>query len=382
MLILAAGAGCDWPFSTTPTSEDPVFQVTAVVSTDRLVTSGFVNLSWPLVGIDNFQEFRVSRRHALSQDPALGRWILLATLTNSQANAWRDTIYDDEVLRYQVAVFRSDGLFGASEVEVEVPATTRLAVPEDIPSLADAALSPIMDDGDSVMVGPGHYEISNLVIEGKGLIIIGVGGADETILEGGPLASDSIMIQVEGGLLQGFTIEAGIALTGGGIYAGGSAILRHLILRNNLARVGFVQPWGGWGGGAYLSDFARMENCLIYSNSATKRGGGIYIDPNPGRVLIINCTIYGNTAVGQFTAQPDNAGGGIWSQNGFARVENCLVVNNGAKNVMPLPPDIFAPQVQYTGAGPDWAAVGSTNLADDPDFVNPALGNFRLHPGS
>ncbi len=49
---------------------------------------------------------------------------------------------------------------------------------------------------------------------------------------------------------------------------------------------------------------------------------------------------------------------------------------------MPLPPDIFAPQVLYTGAGPDWAALGSTNLAAEPEFVNPAVGNFRLQPGS
>ena len=382
ILFLVAAAGCEWPFSTTPTSDEPIFQVTAVVSTERLITSGFVDLGWPLVGIDNFQAFHISRRFALSQDSALGSWKLLATITDSRVNTWRDTIYDDEILRYQVAVFRSDGTFGASEVEAQVPTTTRIVVPEDFTLLADAALSPIMDDGDTILVGPGHYDISGLKIAGKGLVIIGTEGADETFLERGPLASDSIMIQVEGGLLQGFTIEAGIALTGGGIYAGGSAVLRHLILRSNQARVGLVQPWGGWGGGAYLFDLARMENCLIFSNSATKQGGGVYIDPNSGRVRIVNCTIYGNTAVGQFTLQPESAGGGIWSQNGFARVENCLVVNNGNGNIMPLPPDIFAPQVLYTGAGPDWAALGSTNLAAEPEFVNPAVGNFRLQPGS
>ncbi len=166
ILLLVAAAGCDWPFSTTPTSDDPIFQVTAVLSTERMITSGFVDLGWPLVGIDNFQAFHISRRQAFTQDSALGSWNLLATLTNSQVNTWRDTIYDDEILRYQVAVFRSDGTFGASEVEVEVPATTQFAVPEDFTLLADAALSPIMDDGDTILVGPGHFDIDGLDIEG------------------------------------------------------------------------------------------------------------------------------------------------------------------------------------------------------------------------
>ncbi len=383
-------ASCDLPFNTEPTIDDPLFQVSATVSSQRLIDSAFVDLSWPAIGIDDFREFRISSRYADPIDTAQSAWIELATIADPRISTWRDTIFDDEDLTYSVAVIRQDGPYGSSAVTLTVPSTTHFLVPTDMATIAAAALSPMMDDDDSVLVLPGFYIVSNLTIAGKALNIIGLEGAGATYIRGAgaiefgrdSLQADSVMIKVEGGLVQGFTIETGLSLFGGGIQAGGSAVLRHLILRSNHARVGLVQPWGGFGGGAYLSGSARMENCLVFSNSAVKRGGGIFIDPNPGRVRIVNCTIYGNVAEGQFTLLADSAGGGIASLNGVAQVENCIVIGNTGKDIRPLPPDIFAPSVFHTNAGQEWTEVSSTNLAVDPLFVNPAGGDFQLADGS
>ncbi len=381
--LMAAPLGsCDWPFNTEPTTDEPLFQVSATVSAQRLIDSAFVDLSWPVIGIDDFREFRINRRYAEPVNTDQGAWVELAIIADPRTSSWRDTIFDDEDLTYSVTVIRQDGPYGSSVVTLAVPHTTHLVVPTDMATLAAAALSPMMDDGDSVLVLPGTYVVSSLTILGKGLNIIGLEGAGSTYLEGDPLGPDSVMIRVEGGLVQGFTIEMGTALFGGGIQAGGSALLRHLVLRSNRARVGLVQPWGGFGGAAYLSDLARMENCLVFSNSAVKRGGGIFIDPNPGQVRIINCTIYGNVAEGQYTSPFFSAGGGIASNNGVARVENCIVVGNTGEDIRPLPPDIFAPAVWYTNASQEWLGVSSTNLAVDPLFLNPGGGDFRLADGS
>ena len=372
---------CDSPFDTTVTHDGPIFQIAAELSTLRLTTSAFVDLSWPAIGIDDFSEIRIHRRYPQSLDTTQSSWRLRARITEPQAHSWRDTIYDDESLRYQVQVILGSGPSGSSEVGVEIPATTHLVVPDEVDSISTAALSPLMDDGDTVLVMPGIYPTSNLAVTGKAIVILGAGGARRTRLERPPTSTDSIMIKLAGSLIQGFTIEGGDALFGGGIYAAGSTVIRQCLIRANRSTIGSPQAWGGFGGGLYLLDQARVENCLIVSNSSDKRGGGIFVDPDAGAIMIVNCTIYGNQATGQFSPQPGGVGGGVAATPGTT-MRNCIIVNNTADNIAPGPAEPVAPTVTYSNSDDAWLAGDDTNSAGNPLFVNTGALDFHLLPDS
>jgi hypothetical protein len=382
LVVLLLASSCEWPFDTQATLEDAIFQITAEVSTTRLVDSAFVDLFWPTLGFDNFKEFVISRRYLNPVDTSQSTWHTRARIINPYVATWRDTIYDDESLRYQVAVVLTSGPYGSSEVEVRIEPTTRIVVPTDNESLRFSILTPLIDSGDSVLVLSGAYTISDLLINDKAINLIGVDGARTTILERDPASADTIMIQITDCLIRGFTIRDGVALFGGGIYAAGSSLIRQCILRRNGTILGSDQPWGGFGGGLHLFDQARVENCLITLNHADKLGGGILIDANAVDVRITNCTIYANEAVGMFADPSFGTGGGIAALSGSATIENCIVVENSVENISPPPESPFAPRVSYSNAGSTWLAADITNISGDPTFENPRSGNFRLRWGS
>jgi hypothetical protein len=117
------------------------------------------------------------------------------------------------------------------------------------------------------------------------------------------------------------------------------------------------------GGGVWLNgSSAALRNCLLYRNSTTGSGGGVFLSDG----TVENCTIVNNTAGG--------SGGGIYRTGGIVR--NCIVYNNTTNNINN--PD---ESVTYTcTANPDAAGDGCINA--DPLFVNIAAANYRLHPGS
>ena len=78
----------------------------------------------------------------------------------------------------------------------------------------------------------------------------------------------------------------------------------------------------GSGAGAYLNNYVTLKNCSISDNVATMYGGGLYINSTGGasRVTLSNCTITGNSS---------SMGGGVCDRIG-ATFTNCNIINNTA----------------------------------------------------
>jgi parallel beta-helix repeat protein len=150
---------------------------------------------------------------------------------------------------------------------------------------------------------------------------------------------------------------------GGGVYAvGANALVTRCVIASNAATRSNMD-----GGGVYLDGGARLRNCLVNGNTAGQNGGGIYLTASTSTVE--NCTIVRNTASG-------GSGGGVYRANGV--VSNSIVYLNSAVTA----PNYSgaASGIAYSCADPLVANTG--NISDDPQFVNPAAGNYRLPFGS
>ncbi|MFB0515177.1 MAG: right-handed parallel beta-helix repeat-containing protein [Candidatus Neomarinimicrobiota bacterium] len=384
LLCLLLFSVCEWPFNTQPTLEGPIFKVTAQLSQRYFIDSAFVNLAWPPVGYDNFTSLKIIRRYVHPPDTLSDDWELRAVITNPYVNTWKDTIYDDEDLRYQVTVYQVEGPYGSSEVDVMVPPVTRLTVPTESTTIKQAVESRVVDNGDTVLVLPGEYFTRPVDFQRKKIHLLSSHGAASTTLIRSPSGttawSNEPLITMSGGSLRGFTITHGIAARGSGVYAGGTSVIRHCILRENVASAAW--PQAGLGGALYLTDSVHIENCILYNNSSSHEGAGIYIDVDAEDVRVVNSTIQGNAAGvkgGGIALQV----GGIDSLGGTVTIENCIVVNNGrGGNIYPPPHYAWVPCVIYSNAGEGWPDVNSTNIADDPLFADPTMGDFNLQPGS
>ena len=107
----------------------------------------------------------------------------------------------------------------------------------------------------------------------------------------------------------------------------------------------------GSGAGVYLNNYVTLNNCVIINNAATMYGGGVYINSTGGtaHVTLHNCVIadnsasmgggvcdrvgaaYTNCRVSNNTAT--TKGGGIYLYNNTEPVfKNCIINNNTAKN--------------------------------------------------
>jgi hypothetical protein len=145
----------------------------------------------------------------------------------------------------------------------------------------EAALG-IADYGTLVLVSNGTYDLSGeLQVNGQ-VILQGVGGWSNTVLDAGGL-SRCLALNHAGAEIDGFTVTGGAADKGAGIM---------------------------------LADDATVRNCLIVSNNATGRGGGVYCD---GSGEILDCTIKDNTS---------GANGGGFYLNRGGSVDRCHIVSN------------------------------------------------------
>ncbi|MHC1778569.1 MAG: T9SS type A sorting domain-containing protein [Lentimicrobium sp.] len=191
-------------------------------------------------------------------------------------------------------------------------------IPDDFPTIQqgiDAA-----DEGDTILVQPGTY-YENIIVSNKTFVLASLylntqdtAYISQTIIDGNLTGSCITMSHCNNGTkLSGFTLQYGLAQSGGGLFIQASSPnADHLIVRNNEA--------SSYGGGIYV-DYSNptFEDVLIANNTASY-GGGLY---GMRYVTLKNVTVTGNDA---------NMGGGIFFQKdwGFMYLENVSVMENYA----------------------------------------------------
>jgi hypothetical protein len=263
------------------------------------------------------------------------------------------------------------------------PYTNWATAATDIQSAVDAALA-----GDVVLVTNGIYQTggrlfsdttTNRLAVDKAITIKSVNGPAVTIIRGYQVpgttngaSSVRCVYLVSGATLSGFTLTNGSTTgNGGGIHCdNSSALVSNCIITGNSA--------GGSGGGGsgwatFLNCLIRgntaftnggglcwgwATNCLIVGNSAQKGGGTYLVD------LLYNCTISGNTASVSY--------GGVGSG---VHMYNCIVYYNTA----PVSSNHSAKMDHCCTVPIDYSIYSFTN---EPRFVDPAAGNFRLQSNS
>jgi len=231
-------------------------------------------------------------------------------------------------------------------------------------------------DGDIVRVSDGTYRES-INFKNKAITVQSVNGAEFTIIDGSQSDSDGSTVTFSSGetadsVLEGFSIQNGLAYGGGGIYfSESSPTIRKCIIRDNGAK---------YGGGiaCYASSSPEITNCVIAGNTSSSTGGGIYLNDGSSPTFI-NCTISDNSAV---------EGGGIYClANSSPTVINSVFWGNladEAGNEILLLSNSFI-TITYSDIEGGWTGsgnIGDDPIADNPLFVDPGLGNYRLKADS
>ncbi|MEQ8770025.1 MAG: right-handed parallel beta-helix repeat-containing protein [Phycisphaerales bacterium] len=155
---------------------------------------------------------------------------------------------------------------------------------------------------------------------------------------------------------------------GGGVYHNASpATYTRCTFVNNKTE----GPVADDGGAMYITGETTNEvlatSCLFANNTANSSGGAIIMLSGPDS-RFLNCTIYGNTALGAFSG---SGGGGVYTSGTGAtgRFRNCIVRGNT--------PDQFTGPASLEYSNVDGGA-GSGTIDMDPLFVDAAAGDFRL----
>ncbi len=277
-------------------------------------------------------------------------------------------------------------------------------------------------DGDLILVNDGSYE--PITTDNKRIEIRSVNGPEATVIDAsllwpggitnrcatlGEFASDTNSV------LSGFCLTNGItAMYGGGsfggtltncvlsgntvgIYGGGSygGALYDCVLSGNKAVAGGGSAYGtlyncilignmadNHGGGSYR---ATLNNCVLSGNTAGLNGGGAH-GGSANDASLNNCVLSGNTA---------NYGGGAYG----ASLNNCVLNGNKAKNYGGGADEATLNNCIVWGNSAGWqhpavrnsncqyccldeTVAGAGNIFEDPLFVAPANGDYRLKSGS
>jgi predicted outer membrane repeat protein len=178
-------------------------------------------------------------------------------------------------------------------------------------------------------------------------------------------------------LIKGFTIEEGGDpghSVAGGIQVFGrdpiSLTVQNVVLRRNTAVNG---------GGIAAEGTAvqlRLVNVVVSDNVGNNGPGGIYLLGVPGRVTatLVNTTVTHNH--GSFFS------GGIGIEGDVRlRLLNSIVWDNALAEIAKGPSGQSIITVSHSDVG-EHLYPGEGNLSVNPRFLNPPLGNYRLHPAS
>ena len=155
---------------------------------------------------------------------------------------------------------------------------------------------------------------------------------------------------------------------GGGLYCYlTNPILDNVVIVNNSAS----SNYGGDGGGIYcMESNPSLQNVTISGNSASSSGGdggGIYC--NESSPSLQNVTISDNSA-----SSTNGFGGGIYCYNSNPILVNCIMWNDSPWEEICI--ESGSVTATYSDIEDGWAGIG--NIDSDPEFIDPANGNYNL----
>jgi len=250
-------------------------------------------------------------------------------------------------------------------------------------------------EGDTVLVAAGTYAILKPITITNGIVVLGEAGAVDTIVQGAYSGRCFTVIH-SNAVVDGFTIRGGRASSiftdakdpndnnGGGMLLD-RGIVRNCIFRDNISHDIGGGLFGNWGtaencyfisnsayyGGGCGGSNTVLLNCVLVQNYAHQNGGGVNLSGGIASA-VWNCTITDNTAI--------HEGGGIAIGGDNPIVENSIVYGNTALNG----PNYFgvdsSGRFLHSCTYPSTNAIG--NISNNPEFVNPSEGDYRLKAGS
>ena len=325
-MLMLLWLACDLPFSTKPSAEDDLFLVTHDYDNRVIHHKTAVTISWSDITIEDFKEYRIEKAKIISEDYY---WVDLARLPDSLATSYIDTLDDDGTFQYRVRVVdnRDQYRHELSE-EFVVPNISTLNIPDHYADLETAYNTKFIDNGDSIVFRPGVYP-GNHDLLGKDVLITSTHGPIITILTG--TTTQQSVISIDKGKLDGLGIQNGNGFSGGGVWAGGTAVVANCFIRNNLAvedPTANMQIYpSGHGGGVFITDTALVTDCKIVNNRARRGGGGVAMDKF---AMLQNSIIFGNSNLSGPLAEPPYSGGGAFiSDHSFGVVvRNCRFTRN------------------------------------------------------
>ena len=192
---------------------------------------------------------------------------------------------------------------------------------------------------------------------------------------------------------------------GGGISLNmdGVTIEDCIIERNHAARWPPATFNQGLGGGIEIQREAAVNRCRIVNNEAQDGGGGIFL-PIGGDGIFSNCTIQGNTAgkrggavflVNRLTNPtftnctivnnhaPDASG--LLVNESLPTFLNCILINSSTDEIREMKPSSYQSnepitKISYSNVSGGWPGEG--NIDEDPHFLDPENGDYRLQSSS
>ncbi len=196
-------------------------------------------------------------------------------------------------------------------------------------------------------------------------------------------------VQFREGLMSGCSISENY---GSGVYLFCSAddiemVMENCLISDNYTYTSGAGAWIDLGSSPKRTSRIKLNNCIIRNNIAREVGGGIFAASAFDGLELSNCIFYGNYS----------ECAGIWNRQGggavyfyfdeyrtgtLARVSNCIFEENRAvvgNNTIGFDDVTRHSSVVYQNTcfdQPSWSSSGI--ILGDPDFVDPANGDFRL----
>ena len=317
---------CDLPFSTKPSAEEDLFLVTHDYDGHVIHEKTAITISWSDITIEDFKEYRIEKAKLVAEDYY---WVDLARLLDSLTTSYVDTLDDDGTFQYRVRIVdQRDQYRHELSEEFVVPNISSLYIPDHYVHLETAYYTKFIDNGDSIVFRPGFYP-GNHDLLGKDVLITSTHGPIITILTG--ITTQQSVISIDRGRLDGLGIQNGTGFSGGGVWAGGTAVVANCFIKNNLAvedPTANMQIYpSGHGGGVFITDTALVTDCKIVNNRARRGGGGVAMDKF---AIMENSIVFRNSNLSAPLSEPPYSGGGVFiSDHSFGVVvRNCRFTRN------------------------------------------------------